>query len=115
MIVQQKVSSIKLPINKNSDIQLIHVAAQSTRLQILNLLLSSKTRKMFPTQIERNLEIQRRVISFHLNALEEVGLVKSKFGLSEEDEGKRPQAVRYYSITDKGKEILRKLVSIIER
>jgi DNA-binding transcriptional ArsR family regulator len=115
MIVQQKVSSIKLPINKNSDIQLIHVAAQSTRLQILNLLLSSKTRKMFPTQIERNLEIQRRVISFHLNVLEEVGLVKSKFGLSEEDEGKRPQAVRYYSITDKGKEILRKLVSIIER
>jgi DNA-binding transcriptional ArsR family regulator len=115
MIIQQKVSSIKLPMNKNSDIQLIHVAAQSTRLQILNLLLSSKTRKMFPTQIERNLEIQRRVISFHLNALEEVGLVKSKFGLSEEDEGKRPQAVRYYSITDKGKEILRKLVSIIER
>ena len=102
-------------MNKNSDIQLIHVAAQSTRLQILNLLLSSKTRKMFPTQIERNLEIQRRVISFHLNALEEVGLVKSKFGLSKEDEGKRPQAVRYYSITDKGKEILRKLVSIIER
>jgi DNA-binding transcriptional ArsR family regulator len=115
MIIQQKVSSIKLPMNKNSDIQLIHVAAQSTRLQILNLLLSSKTHKMFPTQIERNLEIQRRVISFHLNALEEVGLVKSKFGLSEEDEGKRPQAVRYYSITDKGKEILRKLVSIIER
>lgn len=115
MIIQQKVSSIKLPMNKNSDIQLIHVAAQSTRLQILNLLLSSKTRKMFPTQIERNLEIQRRVISFHLNALEEVGLVKSKFGLSEEDKGKRPQAVRYYSITDKGKEILRKLVSIIER
>jgi DNA-binding transcriptional ArsR family regulator len=114
MIVQQKVSSIKLPINKNSDIQLIHVAAQSTRLQILNLLLSSKTLKMFPTQIERSLGIQRRVISFHLNALEEVGLVKSKFGLSE-DEGKRPQAVRYYSITDKGKEILRKLVSIIER
>jgi DNA-binding transcriptional ArsR family regulator len=115
MIFQQKVSSIKLPINKNSDIQLIHVAAQSTRLQILNLLLSSKTLKMFPTQIERSLGIQRRVISFHLNALEEVGLVKSKFGLSEEDEGKRPQAVRYYSITDKGKEILRKLVSIIER
>jgi DNA-binding transcriptional ArsR family regulator len=116
MIVQQKVSSIKIPIDKNPDIHLIHVAAQSTRLQILNLLLSSKNQKMYPTQIEKSLGIQRRVISFHLNALEEVGLVKSKFGLTEEDsEGKRPQAVRYYSITDKGEDIFKRITDMLEK
>ena len=57
VIVQQKVSSIKIPIDKNPDIELIHVAAQSTRLQILNLLLSSKNQKMYSTQIEKNLGI----------------------------------------------------------
>jgi DNA-binding transcriptional ArsR family regulator len=36
------------------------------------------------------------VISFHLDALEKVGLVKREFGLSQDS---RPQAVRYYSIT----------------
>jgi DNA-binding transcriptional ArsR family regulator len=114
MIGQQKVSSIRIPIDKNPDIQLIHVAAQSTRLQILNLLLSSKNQKMYPTQIEKRLGIQRRVISFHLNALEEVGLVKSKFGLTEEEDGKRPQAVRYYSITDKGEEIFRRISEMLK-
>jgi DNA-binding transcriptional ArsR family regulator len=115
MIVQEKVSSIRIPIDNNPDIQLIHVAAQSTRLQILNLLLSSKNqKKMYPTQIEKRLGIQRRVISFHLNALEEVGLVKSKFGLTEGD-GKRPQAVRYYSITNKGEEIFRRISEMLEK
>jgi predicted ArsR family transcriptional regulator len=52
--------------------------------------------KMYPTKLEKNLKIQRMVISFHLDALEKVGLVKREFGLSQDS---RPQAVRYYSIT----------------
>ena len=110
MLTQQKVSSlppIKRWIDDNPDLKLVQVAAQSTRLHILYLLLSQR---MYPTQLEKELRIQRRVISFHLGALEKAKLVESKFGLSEE--GNRPQAVRYYSITPKGKEILQMLLDM---
>ena len=109
MSAQRTLSSIKIPID-NPTIELIHVAAQSTRLQILNLLTYEK--KMYPTQLEKTLKIQRRVISFHLDALEKVKLVKSEFGLTEDP---RPQAVRYYSITPKGKDILERLLNMLNK
>lgn len=109
MSVQRTVSSVKIPVD-NPDIQLIHVAAQSTRLQILNLLAYGN--KMYPTQLERTLKIQRRVISFHLGALEKVGLVKSEFGLSQDS---RPLAVKYYSISPKGKEIFERVLGILKK
>lgn len=109
MSAQRTLSSIKIPID-NPTIELIHVAAQSTRLQILNLLTYEK--KMYPTQLEKTLKIQRRVISFHLDALEKVKLVKSEFGLTEDY---RPQAVRYYSITPKGKDILERLLNMLNK
>jgi|GraSoiStandDraft_41_1057321.scaffolds.fasta_scaffold970342_2 DNA-binding transcriptional ArsR family regulator len=111
MSIQQKVSSIPLNIDNNPDFKRMQVAAQSTRLQILNLLLQNK--KMYPTQLEKELGIQRRVVSFHLSALEEVELVKSKYGLSDDD--KRPQAVRYYSITEHGKDIYKRILSMFEK
>jgi DNA-binding transcriptional ArsR family regulator len=110
MSTQRAVSSIKIPID-NPDIELIHVAAQSTRLQILNLLTYEK--KMYPTQLEKTLNIQRRVISFHLDALEKAKLVRSEFGLSKDSS--RPQAVRYYSITPKGKEIFEMLLDMLKK
>jgi DNA-binding transcriptional ArsR family regulator len=106
---QRTLSSIKIPID-NPAIELIHVAAQSTRLQILNLLTYGK--KMYPTQLEKTLKIQRRVISFHLDALEKAKLVKSEFGLTEDH---RPQAVRYYSITPKGKDILERILNMLSK
>lgn len=109
MPIQRSLSSIKLPTD-NPDIELIHVAAQSTRLQILNLLVRGK--KMYPTQLEKTLKIPRRVISFHLGALEKAKLVESEFGLSEDQ---RPQAVRYYSITHKGKDIFDMLLQILKK
>ena len=56
-----------------------------------------------PSNLARELDIERKVISFHLIALEKAGLVKSEFGLSDD---KRPAAVKYYKITPKGKQIL---------
>ena len=109
MSAQRTLSSIKIPTD-NPAIELIHVAAQSTRLQILNLLTYGK--KMYPTQLEKTLKIQRRVISFHLDALEKAKLVKSEFGLTED---RRPQAVRYYSITPKGKDILERLLNMLNK
>ena len=109
MSTQRAVSSIKIPTD-NPDIELIHVAAQSTRLQILKLLTYEK--KMYPTQLEKTLKIQRRVISFHLDALEKAKLVRSEFGLSKDS---RPQAVKYYSITPKGKEIFERLLDMLKK
>ena len=59
---------------------------------------------MYPTQLEKTLKIQRRVISFHLDALEKAKLVKSEFGLTEDN---RPQAVRYYSLHQREKTYLK--------
>ena len=92
----------------SADIEKIHVAAQHTRLEILNSL--TKTEKMYATNLARGLNVERKVIAFHLNALEKAGLVKSEFGLSEDY---RPSAVKYYKLTPKGKEILEKILNML--
>jgi predicted transcriptional regulator len=40
----------------------------------------------------------RKVIAFHLNALEDADLVHGQFGLSQDE---RPVAVKYYRLTGK--------------
>ena len=65
--------------------------------------------KMYAGKLGELLNTERKVIAFHLNALKKAGLVISEFGLSQDE---RPVALRYYKITPKGKEILRKLISI---
>lgn len=67
---------------------------------------------MYPTQLGRTLHIPRRVISFHLDALEEVALVQSEFGLSQD---KRPQAVKYYIATAEGKETFERILSMLKK
>jgi predicted ArsR family transcriptional regulator len=112
MLAQQKVSAlpIRREIDNNPVLKLVQVAAHSTRLHILNQLLNSQ--RMYPTQLEKELGIPRRVISFHLDALEKAKLVESEFGLSGDN---RPQAVKYYSITPKGKEIFERLLSMLNK
>ena len=67
---------------------------------------------MFVSNLSHELNIERKVITFHLNALEKAELVKSKFGLTED---KRPSAVKYYEITPKGKEIFENLKKILKK
>jgi DNA-binding transcriptional ArsR family regulator len=113
MSLQQKVSSFPpIDLDNNPDIERIRVASQTTRLQILNLLLSPRTKKLYPTEMERLLHVPRRVVSFHLNALEEVGLVQSEFGLSQD---KRPQAVRYYTATAEGKVTFERITHMLKK
>lgn len=93
-----------------ADIEKIHVAAQPTRLQILNSL--TKNDKRYATNLGRELNIERKVIAFHLNALEKAELVKSEYGLSYDS---RPAAVKYYQLTPKGKEILEKILNMLRK
>jgi DNA-binding transcriptional ArsR family regulator len=96
-------------LHKNPDIERIHIASQPTRLQILHLLTDKS--KMYATQIGETLSIDRKIITFHLNSLEDAKLVSSKYGLSED---KRPVAVKYYELTVKGKEILERILQMIK-
>ncbi|MPZ08543.1 MAG: helix-turn-helix domain-containing protein [Nitrososphaeraceae archaeon] len=96
-------------LHNNPDVERIHIASQPTRLRILHLL-TDKSR-MYATQIGETLSIDRKIITFHLNALEEAELVTSKYGLSED---KRPVAVKYYELTSKGKEILERILQMIK-
>ena len=94
----------------NPDLEALQVASQSTRLKILDTL--TRTKKMYASNLAQQIGLERKIISFHLNALEKVGLVKSEFGLTED---KRPAAVRYYIITAKGKEILEKISEMLKK
>lgn len=96
-------------IEESQDIKKIHVVVHSTRVKILNALIK---RRMFASNLLPELNIERKVITFHLNALEKAELVKSKFGLTED---KRPSAVKYYEITPKGKEIFENLFKILKK
>ncbi len=94
----------------NPDLESLQVASQATRLKILNAL--TKTKKMYASNLGQELAVERKIISFHLNALEKAKLVKSEFGLTED---KRPAAVRYYEITPKGKEIFEKIINMLKK
>jgi predicted transcriptional regulator len=93
----------------NPDLESLQVASQATRLKILNSL--TKTKRMYASNLAQELGVERKVIAFHLNALEKAKLVKSEFGLTED---KRPAAVKYYQITAKGKEIFDKILHILK-
>lgn len=99
---------VYVDLQNNADIERIHIASQPTRLQILNLLTQNK--RMYATQIGSKLSIDRKIISFHLKALEEAELVTSKYDLSED---KRPSAVKYYALTTVGKEVLERILQMI--
>jgi DNA-binding MarR family transcriptional regulator len=67
---------------------------------------------MYASNIARELDIERKIIAFHLNTLEKAGLVKSAFGLSDDY---RPAAVKYYQLTPKGKEIFEDILKILKK
>ena len=92
----------------NPDLESLQVASQPTRLKILN---SLTKRKMYASNLAQELGVERKVIAFHLNALEKAKLVKSEFGLTEY---RRPAAVKYFEITAKGKDIFEKILKILE-
>jgi DNA-binding transcriptional ArsR family regulator len=94
----------------NPDLETLQIVSQPTRLKILHTL--TRTKKVYASNLAQDLGLERKIISFHLNALEKAGLVKSEFGLTED---KRPAAVRYYEITPKGTEILEKISEMLKR
>jgi DNA-binding transcriptional ArsR family regulator len=89
----------------NPDLERIHVASHPTRIRILHSLLDGRN---YAAKLAQELQIERKVVAFHLAELYKVDLVKGRYALNQD---KRPGAVKYYELTDKGKEIYEHIIS----
>jgi DNA-binding transcriptional ArsR family regulator len=93
----------------NDTYETIYVATHPTRL---NILIQLESEKVYASKLEELINVNRKIISFHLSKLEKVGLVASEYGLMTSSKT-RPMAVRYYSLTTEGEKMVKKLKSII--
>jgi DNA-binding transcriptional ArsR family regulator len=93
----------------NDTYETIYVATHPTRL---NILFQLESEKVYASKLEELINVNRKIISFHLSKLEKVGLVASEYGLMTSSKT-RPMAVRYYSLTTEGEKMVKKLKSII--
>ena len=89
----------------------LYVATHPTRLEII---LRLENEKLYATKLEEIMKIDRKIVSFHLSALEKAGLVTSEFALrNETNKDRRPMAVKYYELTPEGKRMAEKLKSVL--
>jgi DNA-binding transcriptional ArsR family regulator len=81
---------------------------QPSRFKILQLLRQSKE-PQFVEQIAKALDIHPRMVSHHLDILQDQGLIESNYGLVNVEGSKRGVAVRLCSATTKADEVLRQI------
>lgn len=93
----------------NDIYEIIYVATHPIRL---NILIRLESEKVYPSKLEEMMNVDRKIISFHLSKLEKAGLVTSEYGLKTSSKT-RPMAVRYYSVTTEGEKLIKKLKSIL--
>jgi DNA-binding transcriptional ArsR family regulator len=87
----------------------IYVATHPTRSNILTQL---ESQKMYASKLEEIINVDRKIISFHLSKLERAGLVASEYGLMTTSKT-RPMAVRYYTLTVEGEKMVKKLKAML--
>ena len=79
-----------------------HTLSQPIGFRIVALLLE---KTMHINAISKELGVERRLVSYHLNALEEHGFVSSKYEISEEQKSKG-KSIRKYWVTEKAVEMI---------
>jgi DNA-binding MarR family transcriptional regulator len=102
---------------ENRDLQplrKIETTANTTRWNILLLL--RKEIQLYPSEIAKRLNIQRKVISYHLKKLEELGLVQTRLKLIyKEGQEDRPRSVKYYYLTLKGLKLVHRISTPVQK
>ena len=88
-----------------------YVLFQPTRFKILRLLYDTDE-PIYISKIADRLGIDHKLAAFHLVTLSQHGLVHGEYGL-ENPPHNVPKAVKYYSITDAGKELLKKFLEVL--
>lgn len=84
------------------DIERLHVATHPDKLKLLH-------RSSDAASLAKELLVKRKVISVHLGELENLGLIED-IALTQ---GKRPVDVKYYKLTQKGKNIYENIVHLL--
>ena len=82
-----------------------HVLVHPIRFRIVELLVK---KPMHVSEISKTLGEERRLISYHLDTLEEYGFVDSKHEISEDPKSKG-KALRVYWTTDKVKDVIKEI------
>jgi len=82
-----------------------HVLLHPIRFRIVELL---NEKPMHINGLSKALGEERRLVSYHLLALEEYGFVNSKYEISEEPKSKG-KAIRKYWVTNKVKDVVSKI------
>jgi DNA-binding transcriptional ArsR family regulator len=93
-----------------SDVERLKIASDKMRLKILLMLQESKD-KNYVSKMAQELKKERKTIYWHLKKLEEMGLVQGKYVLGIKKD-KVPVTTREYSLTHKGKSILKVVLSV---
>lgn len=78
------------------------------RFQILRVLREAKE-PMYIDQIAKETKINARMVSHHLDVLEEQGLASSEYKLVDASGSKRKVAVRLCSATQKAEEVIKNI------
>jgi len=85
-----------------------------TRFKIYNTI-KEAGKSLYASQIAEKIGVDRKLVSFHLSSLERAEFVTSEFGIQNDPPPTGPpKAVRYYTLTDKGDNILRELMEKIQ-
>jgi predicted ArsR family transcriptional regulator len=80
----------------------LHAATQPIRREILSSLAEADS---YANKLADVLKLNPKVVQFHLSMLEKYDLVVGKFGLETPPSG-RPVAVKYYTLTRQGRELI---------
>jgi len=92
-------------MSQDETIQLAHVLTQPQRFRIVDLLRSRD--RAYIAEIADELDIDRKVVSFHLRVLERENLLTTSLE-KKEPPGGNPILVRYAKLTDKTLSVLKK-------
>jgi len=85
-----------------------HVLLHPIRFRIVQLLAE---KSMHINEISKAMGEERRIVSYHLQTLEEYGFVNSKYEISENPKSKG-RALRKYWVTGKVEEVISELKNI---
>jgi DNA-binding transcriptional ArsR family regulator len=91
---------------EKNEYEKIYIAMHPSRLEIMKRLAEKRS---YASQLEKELEMNRKVITFHLSMLQRYGLVKGEFDLQNPPTGK-PVAVKYFELTEEGRKILDRIM-----
>jgi DNA-binding transcriptional ArsR family regulator len=82
-----------------------HIFLHPERYRIMEL---RAEKPMHISELSRAMSEERRLVAYHLRALEERGFVKSKYQISEQQNSKG-KTLKVYTATDKAAEVKAKL------